>query len=73
MPREANNPPETSATQEPMMATPGANLESLENLQAEELQNIIKSLQGLAAAKKGTNTPTAPQPPHIPVATAGEE
>ena len=53
------------------MATPGANLESLANLQANELQNLIVSLQGIAAARTGT-IPTAPQPPHVPSATTVE-
>ena len=47
------------------MVTPGANIEALANIQADELQNIIKSLQGIATARMGMNTPTAPQPPHI--------
>ena len=51
------------------MNTPGANLEALAYLLADELQKLIEILQGIAAAITGTNTPTAPQPPHIPAAT----
>ena len=54
------------------MATPGANLEALANLQAYELQKLIESLQGNVADMTGT-TPTAPQTPHAPAATTGEE
>ena len=72
-PRAANNHLAISATQDPTMATTGANLEALANLQADKLQKIIKSLQGIVAARTGTNTPTTPQPPHIPAATTGEE
>ena len=54
------------------MATPGANLKALTNLHADELQKLIEGLQSLAAARTGT-TPTAPQPPHIPAVTIGEE
>ena len=68
-PKAAKNTQASSATQEPIMDTPGANLEAMANLQADELQKIIKSLQGIAASRTGTNTPTAPQPPHIPAAT----
>ena len=54
------------------MATLGANLEALANLQEDELQNLIESLQDLAADRTGT-TLTAPQPPHVPAATTWEE
>ena len=54
------------------MATPGANLKALANLQADELQKLIEVLQGIAASRKGT-TPTASQHPHVPAATTGEE
>ena len=54
------------------MATLGANLEALENIQADELQKLIESLKGISAARTGT-IPTAPQPPHVPAATTGEE
>ena len=60
------------ATQEPTMATPGSNLEALANLQANKLQKTIESLQCIAEARKGTNTPTAPQHPHV-AAKTGEE
>ena len=53
------------------MVTPGANLEALTNLQADKLQKLIESLQGIAEARTVTNTPTAPQPSHIPAATTG--
>ena len=55
------------------MATPGASLKSLANLQANEIQKLIEILQGIAAARTITNTPTAPKPPHIPAKTTGEE
>ena len=54
------------------MATPGSNLETLTNLQANEFQKLIKSLQGILAARTGT-IPTVPQPPQVPAATTGEE
>ena len=63
---------QSQETQEPTMATSGASLKALVNLQADELQKIIKILQGLAAARTGT-TQTAQQPPHVPAATTGEE
>ena len=53
------------ATQEPTIATLGANLEALANLQVDELQKLIKSLHGMAAARTGT-TPTAPTTPTRP-------
>ena len=55
------------------MATPGSNLEALANLQANKLQKIIESLQDIAASRTGINTPTAPQPPHIPTAKSVDE
>ena len=55
------------------MATLGANLKAMANLQANEFQKIIKSLQVIAEARTVMNTLTAPQPPHIPAATTGEE
>ena len=60
------------ATQEPTMATPGANLKDLANIQADELHKIIDILQGLAASRTGT-TSTAPQPPQFPAETTVEE
>ena len=42
------------------MATPGANLNALANLQAYELQKVIESLQGIVESRTGTNTPIAP-------------
>ena len=73
-PIASNNPPASSAIQEPTMATPGVNLEALANLQADEIRKLIKSLQGLAAARTGKNTaPTAPQPPPIPATTVRQE
>ena len=54
------------------MATSGAILEALTNLQEDELQKFILSLQGIAEARTGT-TPTAPHPPHILDVTTGEE
>ena len=71
MPRAAKDPPASSATEDPTMATPGTNLEALEYLQADKLQNHTESLKGLTAARTATNTPTAPQPPHILTATEG--
>ena len=62
----------SQATQETMMATPGVNLEALANFQAWDLQKLIKNLQGLAAARTET-TSSARQPPHVSVATTGEE
>ena len=56
------------------MATPGVNLESLANLQSDDLRKLIERPQGLVAARTGKETtPTAPQPPHTPATTAGEE
>ena len=72
-PRAANNTQARPAPHDPSTATPGAKLQALANLQADKLQKLIEILQGIAAARTGTNTPTAPQPPHIPVATTGEE
>ena len=51
------------------MATPGANLEALVNLQDNQLQKLIESLQGIAAARTGTDTQTVTKPPHIPAGT----
>ena len=60
--------------QDPKMATLGVNLEALANLQEDDLRKLIESLQGLAAASTWDDTtPTAPQTPHIPATTAGEE
>ena len=56
---------QSRTTQEPTMATPGASLEALKNLQADELEKLIERLQGIAVSRTGT-TPTAPQPPHAP-------
>ena len=56
------------------MANPGINLEALENFQTDDLRKLIESLQGLAAARTGDDAkPAVPNPPHIPVITAGEE
>ena len=56
------------------MATPGVNLESLANLQAEELIKLIEILQGLAASRtEGAPTPTTPRRPNTPTTSAGEE
>ena len=56
------------------MATPGANLDALANLQADELRKIIESPQGMAASRtEGTPTPTTPQRPPTPDTAAGEE
>ena len=52
-PKAANNPQAIPATQEQKMSTPGANLEELANLQANELQKLIESLQGIAVARTG--------------------
>ena len=55
------------------MATPGVNLDALENLQAEELRKLIEILQGLAAPRtKGALTPKALRHPHTPTTAAGE-
>ena len=55
------------------MATPGVNLDALENLQAYKLQKLIESLQGLAASRtEGTPTPTTPQGLPTPATAAGE-
>ena len=53
------------------MANPGANVEALANLQADELQKLSESLQGIAAARTGV-TPTDPQPSTVPAETTGE-
>ena len=56
------------------MATPGANLDALANLQADELRKIIESPQGMAASRtEGTPTPTTPQRPPVPAKATGEE
>ena len=54
------------------MAAPGASLEALTKFQADEIEKIIESLQGIAAARTGT-IPTAPQSPKISAVTTGEE
>ena len=54
------------------MAAPGASLEALTKFQADEIEKIIESLQGIAAASTGTTT-TAPQPPYVPAVTTGGE
>ena len=53
------------------MATPGMNLDELESLQADDLQNLIESLLGLAASRQKETTPTR-QPP-IPASAPEEE
>ena len=59
---------------ETTMTTPSVNLEALANLQADELRNIIESLQGMAASRtEGAPTPTTPQHPPTPTTAVGEE
>ena len=56
------------------MANPGVNLYALKNLQADDLGNLIESLQGLATSRtEGDPTPTTPQCPPTPATVAGEE
>ena len=54
------------------MATPSVSLEALANLQADDIQKLIEILQCIAEARTRT-TPTAPQTPHVPAVTTGEE
>ena len=56
------------------MATPVMTLDALAILQVDELRNLIKSLQGLAASMtEGSQTPATPRRPPTPTAVAGEE
>ena len=54
------------------MATAGMNLDAIASLQADELQKLIKSLQGIAASRQEGPTPTQ-QPPVHTLTTAAEE
>ena len=57
-PTDTQDPTEGPET---TMATPGVKLDALENLQADYLRNLIKSLQGLATSRtEGSPTPTTP-------------
>ena len=53
------------------MATPGMNLDALASLQADELQKLIESLQGIAAPRQEETAPT--QPPLVHASTPEEE
>ena len=53
------------------MATPGMNLESLASLHADELQNLIEILQGLAVSRQEGKTPM--QQPHVHASAPAEE
>ena len=80
-PRAAANQPESTEAQEPKMANQLFYLETLAGLQADELSNLIESLQGLTAASTGNNThalldPATPAQitaPIIPAIAAQEE
>ena len=54
------------------MTTPSMNLDALVSLQADEIQQLIESLQGLAASRQEETTPTQ-QPPVHASAPAEEE
>ena len=65
----------TTPTQAPTqaMATASMNLDALASLQADELQKLIKSLQGLAASRQEGTTPTRKPPAHTSTTLEGEE
>ena len=48
------------------MAAPGVNLDALANLQADELRNLIESLQGLAASSTEGAPTLKPRDAHPP-------
>ena len=66
-----NDPQVITDEPAPTMATPGMNLDALFSLQADELQKLIESLQGLAASRQEEATPT--RQPRIPDSAPEEE
>ena len=55
------------------MATSGMNQNALASLQADELQNLIESLQGLAESRQEETTPTQQPPVHASTPAEEEE
>ena len=54
------------------MATAGMNIDAIASLQADELQKLVESLQGLVASRQEGPTPTQ-QPPGNTATKAAEE